>query len=82
MEYDTEKVDEVILALLFLTSSTDQFGTRAWKAFDWKSMDRLFQKGYISDPHEKGPTLTFSPAGAELSRQLFEKHFSKTGDSR
>jgi hypothetical protein len=77
MEYDKEKVDEMILALMHLTSSSDQFGTRAWKAFDWQAMDRLFKKGYISDPHEKSPSLTFSKAGAELSRQLFEKHFGK-----
>jgi hypothetical protein len=77
MEYDKEKVDEMILALLYLTSSTDQFGTRAWKAFDWQSMDRLFKKGYISNPHEKGPTLALSEAGAEFSKQLFNKYFSK-----
>jgi hypothetical protein len=80
MEYDKEKVDEMILALLHLTSSTDQFGTRAWKAFDWQSMDRLYKKGCISDPHEKSPSLVFSKTGAELSRQLFEKHFSKGSD--
>jgi len=80
MEYDKEKVDEMILALLYLTSSTDQYGTRAWKAFDWQSMDRLFKKGYISDPHEKGPSLTFSKTGAELSKQLFEKYFGKNKD--
>jgi hypothetical protein len=77
MEFDKDKVDEMILALLYLTSSTDKFGTRAWKAFDWQSMDRLYKKGYISDPHEKGPTLTFSKDGAELSRQLFGKFFGK-----
>lgn len=82
MEYDQNKVDEIILALLHLTSSTDQFGTRAWKAFDWQSMDRLFKKGYISDPNEKGATLTFSKEGADLSRQMFEKYCSKeTGQS-
>ena len=31
MEYDQDKVDEMVLALLYLTSFTDEFGTRAWK---------------------------------------------------
>ena len=31
MEYDTDKVDEMVLALLYLTTSRDQYGTRDWK---------------------------------------------------
>ena len=43
MEYarDRKTVDEVILALLFLTSSHDQYGVRAWKGLDWEAMDWL-----------------------------------------
>lgn len=75
MEYNQDKVDELILALLYLTSSTDQYGTRAWKGLDLKVLDRLYKRGYISDPGEKGPTLQLSAKGAELSKELFEKHF-------
>jgi hypothetical protein len=75
MEYDLEKVDQMVLALLFLTSSSDQFGTRAWKGLDVKVLDRLFNKGYISDPQSKSPTLLLSEEGARLSKDLFLKHF-------
>jgi len=50
MEYSEEKVDEVVLALLYLTSFTQHGITRAWKGHDWDVMDRLFEKGLISDP--------------------------------
>ncbi len=79
MNYDQEKVDEIVLALLYLTSTTDQFGTRAWKGLDWSVLDRLHKKGYISDPQSKSPTLTLSAEGARLSRELFQKHFASEG---
>ena len=75
MEYDQEKVDDMVLALLYLTSSQDQYGTRAWKGLNWEVMDRLHEKGYISDPKDKGPTMTLSEEGARLSKELFLKHF-------
>ena len=41
MEYDQDKVDETVLALLFLTMfDEDQYGARAWKWHDWDAMDR------------------------------------------
>lgn len=81
MEYDIEKVDQMVLALLFLTSSTDQFGTRAWKGLDVKVLDRLHRKGYISDPQSKAPTLLLSEEGARLSREFFEQYFSKVNEN-
>ena len=46
MEYDQDKVDEILLALLPLTMfEEDQFGARAWKGHDWVAMDRLHAKG-------------------------------------
>jgi hypothetical protein len=30
IEYNKDRVDEMILALLYLTSSHDKYGTRAW----------------------------------------------------
>jgi hypothetical protein len=75
MEFDKERVDEMILALLYLTSSHDQYATRAWKGLDWEAMDRLYKKGYISDPRGRSPTIVLSEAGAKLSKELFFKHF-------
>ena len=75
MEYDKDRVDDMVLALLYLTSSQDQYATRAWKGLDWEVMDRLHKKGYISDPRGKGPTFDLSETGAKLSKELFFKHF-------
>jgi hypothetical protein len=36
----------------------DKEGVRAWKTFAWEITDRLFEKGYISDP--KGPAKSVS----------------------
>ena len=75
MEYDKDRVDELVLALLFLTSSQDQYGTRAWKGLNWEVMDRLHEKGYIGDPKGKSPSVAMSEEGARLSKELFFKHF-------
>jgi Domain of unknown function (DUF6429) len=54
MEYDEDKVDEIVLALLFLTMFEETpYGARAWKGHDWNVLDRLHAKGYISDPRSK-----------------------------
>ena len=41
MKFDEDKVDDATLALLLLVMETDRYGTRAWKGFDWGTMDRL-----------------------------------------
>jgi hypothetical protein len=80
MEYDRDKVDEMVLALLFLTSSTDQFATRAWKGLDVEVLDRMYKKGWISDPNSKSPTMSLSPEAAVLSKELFQRYFGSTED--
>jgi len=75
VEYDKDKVDEMVLALLYLTSSSDDIGTRAWKGMDWDAMGRLHKKGYISNPVGKTKSVILTKEGAELSRALFIKHF-------
>ncbi len=46
MNIDTEKIDEAVLALLFLTLHD---GSRAWKGLDWDAMNRLrlFSKLFV-----------------------------------
>jgi hypothetical protein len=76
-EYDTEKADEMALALLFLTSFEDHGGVRAWKGKDWDIMNRLHEKGLISDPKSKAKSVCLTDEGAKLSRALFEKYLSR-----
>ena len=73
MEYDEDKVDEMVLALLYLT--THDQGTRAWKGLDWDAMDRLHDKGYIGNPKTKAKSVILTEEGERLSEELFEKHF-------
>ena len=77
MAYDEEKVDEIVLALLYLTSETDKICARAWKGQDWETMNRLHEKGYISDPKTKAKSVVLSEEGVRLSKELFFKHFGK-----
>jgi len=76
MEYDRDKVDEVTLALLWLTSFKDPVGVRAWKGQDWETMDRLHSKGYISDPKSKAKSVVLREEGEKRSKELFAKYFS------
>ena len=63
------------LALLYLTTFNDRFGFRAWKGFDWDTMNRLHEKGYISDPKSKAKSVAVTDEGVKLSEELFKKHF-------
>lgn len=64
MELDTHKIDDAVLALLYLGLHD---GVRAWKGFDWAAMDRLHEKGYISDPRGKAKSVVFSEEGLQES---------------
>jgi hypothetical protein len=77
MEYDEDKVDEMVLALLYLTMENHHGMTRAWKGYDWGAMERLHAKGYISDPRNKYKSVEVSEEGKKLAFELFEKHFSR-----
>ena len=70
-EYDEAKVDEVVLALLHLTSFTEHGITRAWKCHDWDVLDRLCDKGLISDPKSKGKSVVLSEDAAKESARCF-----------
>ena len=78
MDYDTDKVDDVTLALLYLVTSREEFGARAWKGFDWETMNRLHEKGHISNPLGKAKSVALSEEGAKRSHELFEKFFGKS----
>lgn len=78
VEIDTDKIDEAVLALLYLTLH-DQF--RAWKGFDWDAMDRLYRKGLIYDPVGKAKSVVLTDEGLAESERLFRKLFAKPAAS-
>jgi len=59
MEFDKDKVDSITLALLHLVTTKDKYGYRAWKGFDWDTMDRLYEKRYISNPKGKAKSVAY-----------------------
>ncbi len=79
MEIDTDKIDDAVLALLYLTSFRDHGVTRAWKGQDWDAMNRLNEKGMISDPRGKARSVVLTEEGAKRSKELFHKEFDMAG---
>ena len=79
MDYDKDKVDEFTLALLYLVTWERKkgLGARVWKGFDWDTMDRLHEKGLISNPKSKAKSVVISEEGYQKAKELFEKHFIK-----
>jgi|SRR5208283_687118 len=79
MKYDEDKIDEYTLALLYLVSyeRLKGMGARAWKGFDWETLNTLHAKGYISNPVAKTKSVLMTEDGFLKSRELFEKHFTK-----
>jgi hypothetical protein len=75
MEYNKDKVDEAVLALLYLNIFGGQYGVQAWKSFDWDAMDRLYDKGYISDPKSKAKSVWLSEEGLRRAEELFRYFF-------
>lgn len=75
MDYDKDKVDEMVLALLHLTSFQDHGVVRAWKGHDWDTLDRLCDKGYISDPKSKSKSVVLSEDAARKAEELFQTLF-------
>ena len=77
MEFDKDKIDKMVLALLYLTSFPERDWTRAWKGYDWEALNRLHEKGYISDPKSKAKSVVLSEEGVKKSEELFKKYFIK-----
>jgi hypothetical protein len=74
MEIDADKVDEAVLALLWLTLHD---GDRAWKGFDRNALDRLHRKGMIADPRNKAKSVVLTEEGLRQAEALFEKLFTR-----
>jgi hypothetical protein len=79
MNYNPDKVDEAVLALLWLTSFREKkdWPLRAWKGHDWDAMNRLCKKGFIGDPRNKNKSVGFTEEGERRAEELFMKLFGK-----
>ena len=76
MRYDEAKIDEAVLAVLYLTAWEEHGLTRAWKGIDWSASNRLYERGLIDDPQNKNKSIAFTEAGLALARAAAERLFS------
>jgi hypothetical protein len=60
MRYDEAKIDEAVLAVLYLTAWEEHGLTRAWKGIDWDASNRLHERGLIDDPKNKNKSVIFT----------------------
>ena len=74
MEIDTAKIDEAVLALLYLTLHD---GTRAWKDFDSDTLNRLYANNLTSHPVSKSKSVVLTGEGLHASERLFNELFAK-----
>ena len=72
MKLDDDKIDKAVLALLLLGRHD---GDRAWKGFDWEA-NRLYEKGFISDPRGKAKSVVFTEKGLNEAERLLKKLFT------
>jgi hypothetical protein len=76
MDYDKDKVDDYTLALMYLVFHGDRYGMRAWKGFDWDTLDRLHEKGLIADPKGKAKSVVVTAEGEQRAEDLFREFFA------
>jgi hypothetical protein len=74
VKIDEDKIDDAALALLGLTLHDE---CRVWKSFDWDVLNRLHEKGYISNPVAKAKSVIITKQGLQKSEEVFEKLFTK-----
>ena len=75
MDIDENRIDEAVLALLWLTLHND---CRAWKRHDWEALNRLHDKGFIHDPINKAKSVVLTDDGLARSEAAFRKLFSRS----
>ncbi|WCM49138.1 DUF6429 family protein [Pseudomonas sp. WJP1] len=72
MEYDDKLIEEAVLALLATFSFDDG---HAWKGFDFETMNRLHEYGFISNPVNKNKSIWLTEEGLERGRQIADRLF-------
>ncbi|AWN41169.1 DUF6429 family protein [Methylobacterium durans] len=74
MAVDEQRIDEAVLALLWLTLHDER---RAWKGFDWTVLRRLHAKGLIADPVGRAKSVVLTDEGLRQSEALFRTLFTR-----
>ena len=83
MKPDPGKIDEAVLALLFLTSfrKPGDVLAGAWKSHDWEALGRLHAKGMISNPVSKAKSVVLTEEGLAKAEAAFARMFCSAEDA-
>jgi hypothetical protein len=81
-EIDTGRIDEAVLALMFLTLHRNREWEpwRTWKSFDWAAMGRLHDEDLILDPVGKAKSVELTDEGYRRCEEAYHRLFAKRGD--
>ena len=78
-DIDWNKIEEMTLALMHLTSFGERGAVRSWKGHAWEVLNRLHARGWIDNPIGKAKSVNLTDEGTRRSREFFEKHFGGAG---
>lgn len=68
LDFDPQKIEDAVLASLLLNLHERR---RVWKTYDWAVLDRLYVKGYISDPSRPSMSVALTDSGFARATKLF-----------
>ena len=74
MEIDEDKIDDAVLALLWLTLHNERC---AWKGFDWATTAPPHKNGMICEPVKNSTALILTDEGLGRSEALFRELFTR-----
>lgn len=72
---DWDRVDEAALAIMLLGLHG---GWRTWKGVNWEVLNRLHDKGLITDPKSKAKSVIFTEQGLGEAQRLFQGLFGRS----
>jgi hypothetical protein len=70
-----KKIEEAVLALLYIHSMNERGVRRSWKTYDWDVTQRLFEQGFIDNPQGTRKSVLLTPEGEKVGKALAEKLF-------
>jgi hypothetical protein len=73
VKLNEQKVDESVLAVPWLALHDE---CRVWKTIDWEVMDRLHEKGFISNPASRAKSVVLTEEGLAEAERAARKLFS------
>ena len=71
-------LEEFVLVLLHASASDERGGFRSWKGYDWGIMNRLHEKGMISNPVGKAKSVYLTDEGCSTAEKLELRFFGST----